>query len=298
MYSCFKTRRTLRRPSIARLIRDPAIVIVIVILLASSALSQSDSERLGMSANELAGRVVTNELKFQAEDHGHWMYRLQKEESGKKQVLQILETSSGSLSRLISVGGRPLDPKQQQKEYLRMQRLVSHPDEQRNLKQASKKKAEQGARLFMILPDVFVFSYAGRQADLVTLTFRPNPNFQPPSLEARVFHDMQGEMTVDIKQERLAALSGHLMEDVKFGGGLLGHLDKGGKFEVRQTEVAPGEWEMNILCVDMKGKALLFKTVSVQQTETHSDFNRVPDDLTLTEAAGILYKQTVVADNR
>jgi hypothetical protein len=298
MYSCFKTRRTLKWPSIARLIRDPAIVIVIVILFASSVLPQSDSERLGMSANELARRVVTNELKFQAEDHGHWMYRLQKEENGKKQVLQILETNSGSLTRLISVGGRPLDARQQQKEYLRMQRLVSHPDEQRNLKQASNQKAEQGARLFRILPDVFVFSYAGRQADLVTLTFRPNPNFQPPSLEARVFHDMQGEMTVDIKQERLAALNGQLMEDVKFGGGLLGHLDKGGKFEVRQTEVAPGEWEMTILCVDMKGKALLFKTVSVQQTENHSDFNRVPDDLTLAEAAGILYRQIVVADNR
>ena len=141
-------------------------------------------------------------------------------------------------------------------------------------------------------------SYASRQADLVTLTFRPNPNFQPPSLEARVFHDMQGEMTVDIKQERLVALNGHLMEDVKFGGGLLGHLDKGGKFEVRQTEVAPGHWEMTALRVDMKGKALLFKTIGVQQAETHSDFSRVPDDLTLAEAAGILDKQIVVADNR
>jgi hypothetical protein len=242
--------------------------------------------------------VVTNELKFQAEDHGHWMYRLEKEESGKKQVLQILETNNGSLSRLLSVDGRPLDTKQQQKENQRLHKLVSHPDEQRKLQQASNKKAEQGTRLFKILPDVFVFSYAGRQGDRLTLTFRPNPSFQPPSLEARVFHDMQGEMTVDIKQERLAALNGHLMEDVKFGGGLLGHLDKGGKFEVRQTEVAPGEWEMTILCVDMKGKALLFKTVSVQQTENHSDFNRVPDDLTLAEAAGILNKQIVVADNR
>jgi hypothetical protein len=271
---------------------------VTIILLGLNALPQSDSERLGMSANELARRVVTNELKFQAGDHGHWMYQLQKEENGKKQVLQILETNSGSLTRLISVGDRPLDARQQQKEYLRVQRLVSHPEEQRNLKQASNKKAEQGARLFRMLPDVFVFSYAGRQQDLVTLTFRPNPNFQPPSLEARVFHDMQGEMTVDIKQDRLAALSGHLMEDVKFGGGLLGHLDKGGKFEVRQTEVAPSEWEMTILCVDMKGKALVFKTVSVQQTETHSNFNRVPDDMTLAEAAGILNKQIVVANNR
>ena len=298
MYSWFKRRRTLPRPSIARLMRSPAIVIVTVILLGSSVLPQSGSESLVMSANELARRVVTNELKFQAEDHGHWMYRLQKEENGKKQVLQILETNSGSLTRLISVGGRALDARQQQKEYLRTQRLVSHPDEQRNLKLASNKKAEQGARLFRILPDVFVFSYAGRQADLVTLTFRPNPNFQPPSLEARVLHYMQGEMMVDIKQERLAALSGQLMEDVKFGGGLLGHLDKGGKFEVSQTEVAPGQWEMTTQCVDMKGKALLFKTIGVKETEIHSDFKRVPDDLTLAEAAGILNKQIVVAENR
>jgi hypothetical protein len=34
-------------------------------------------------------------------------------------------------------------------------------------------------------------------------------------------------------------LTVNLMEDVKFGGGLLGHLNKGGYFEVRQAEVGP-----------------------------------------------------------
>src|ERR1700731_2409615 len=105
-----------------------------------------------------------------------------------------------------------------------------------------------------MLPDAFVFNYAGRAGDLIELSFRPNPNFQPPSLEARVFHDMEGELWVDVKQERLAAINGHLMEDVKFGGGLLGHLEKGGHFEVRQAEVAPGHWDMTFMAVDMKGK--------------------------------------------
>jgi hypothetical protein len=226
------------------------------------------------------------------------MYRLEKEVSGRKEVEEILETNNGSLSRLLSIDGRPLDYKQQQEENQRIQRLVSHPDEQRKLQQASNQKAEQGAHLFSILPDVFVFVYAGRQGDLVTLTFRPNPDFQPASVEARVFHGMQGEMTVDTKQERLAALNGYLMEDVKFGGGLLGHLDKGSKFEVRQAEVAPGHWELTVLGVDMKGKALLFKTIGVRETENHSDFHLVPDDLTLAEAAGLLNGQIVEADNR
>jgi hypothetical protein len=41
-----------------------------------------------------------------------------------------------------------------------------------------------------------------------------------------------------------------------------------------------------------------FQTIGVHETENHSDFQRVPDDLTLAEAAGILNRQTVVADNR
>ena len=149
---------------------------------------------------------------------------------------------------VLSVASSPLtaahfDAKQQKKENQCIQSLVSNPGEQRKLQQASNKKAEQGERLFKILSDVFVFDYAGREGDLVKLTFRPNSDFQPPSLEARVFHSMQGEMTVDTKQERLAAIKGHLMEDVKFGGGLLGHLDKGAalKSDSRKLHLVTGK---------------------------------------------------------
>jgi hypothetical protein len=297
MQMWLKPCRAQSLPSLVKLIHRRAAVAVIVTLLGSNALSQSDST-LGMPADVLVRKVVANELKSQGEDHSHWIYRLEREEAGRKQVEEIVESNDGSLSQLLSVDGHPADAKQREKENQRIQRLVSHPDEQRKLQQASKKKEEQGVRLFNILPDVFVFSYAGRQGDLVTLTFSPNPRFQPPSLEARVFHGMQGEMTIDIKQDRLAEINGHLMEDVRFGGGLLGHLDKGGKFEFRQAEVAPGHWEMNVLSVDMKGKALLFTTIAVHETEKHSDFHRVADDLTLAEAAGILNRQIVVAANR
>jgi hypothetical protein len=36
----------------------------------------------------------------------------------------------------------------------------------------------------------------------------------------------------------------------------------------------------------------------VQEAENHSDFHRVPGNLTLAEAAGLLNGQIVVADNR
>jgi hypothetical protein len=42
----------------------------------------------------------------------------------------------------------------------------------------------------------------------------------------------------------------------------------------------------------MKGKALFFKTISVQQDETHSHFQQLPDNMTLAEAADLLVKDT------
>jgi hypothetical protein len=294
MPTSYKTCCTVSSPLAVRIVRRLAALVLSIILLAPNALSQSGSLKVEMPAVDLARKVVTHELRVQNEEQSHWMYRLEKAESGRKQIQKILETKNGSLSQLLSIDGHPLDAGQRRKEIERIQRLVTHPDEQRKLQQASNKKTEQGARLFRMLPDVFVFSYASRQGDLVTLNFTPNPTFQPPSLEARVFHGMEGEMTVDTKQERLVALNGHLIDDVKFGFGVLGNLDRGSTFEIGQTQVIPGHWEMTALHVNMKGKALLFKTIGVQVTENHCDCHRVPDDLTLEEAADILGQQTVM----
>jgi hypothetical protein len=267
-----------------------------IILLGVPASPQSvPSSRV--SANDLARRVITNELKFQ-DDHTNWMYRLEKEQYGKKQVKEIIETREGSLSRLLSINDRPLTTKQQGEEDQRVRELMTSRGAQQKLRRALDAETLQGRRLFKMLPDAFLFSYAGGDENLVKLSFRPNPSFHPPSLEARVFHDMEGEMWVDCKQERLAAFDGHLTQAVKFGFGLLGHLDKGGHFEVRQAEVVPGHWDMTTLSLEMTGKALVFATVDVQKKEKHWDFHRVSDDLTLTQAADILNQPIVVADNR
>jgi hypothetical protein len=131
MNSRVKTYPVLSREPLMRLGRSTATVLVSVILLGPATLPQSDSESRGISANELGRKVVSNELKSQDEDHGYWMYRLEKRESDKEQVQEIVQTKYGSLSRLVSINGRLLDTKQRQKENQRIQRLVSNPDEQR-----------------------------------------------------------------------------------------------------------------------------------------------------------------------
>lgn len=66
-------------------------------------------------------------------------------------------------------------------------------------------------------------------------------------------------MLVDPRQNRLAEIDGRLVTEVKFWGGLLGHLDKGGTFTVKQEDVGGGHWQMVELNVQMSGRALLFQ---------------------------------------
>jgi len=298
MHSCFQTCDGVASLLAVRLIHRPTVLRVIVTIILLGVLAHPQSAlNSPASANDLVRRVINNELTFQ-DDHTNWMYRLEKEQYGKKQVEEIVETKDGSLSRLLSVNGLPLTPKQQMEEDERGRELMSSRSAQQKLRRSLDAETLQGRRLFKMLPDAFVFSYAGSDGNLVKLSFRPTPSFHAPSLEARVFHDMEGEMWIDCKQERLAGFDGHLTQAVKFGFGVLGHLDKGGHFEVRQAEVVPGHWDMTTLSLEMTGRALLFASIGVQKKENRQDFHRVPDDLTLTQAADILNRSLVVADNR
>jgi hypothetical protein len=271
---------------------------LIALLPITAALSQSASAGPPVSANELVRAVVANELKPQDGSHDRWMYRVEGEEQGTKKTKEVVQTGLGSLDRLVAVNGQPLNTEEERDERERLGNLVRNPAEQQRLEQTKKKDAEQCKAFFKMLPDALTFVYASRDADLIKLSYWPNPGFQPPSREARVFHSMEGEMWVNETQRRLVSIRGQLIADVKFAGGFLGHLEKGGNFSVEQRELLPGQWDLTFMEVDMKGKALFFKTIAVQEKEYRSHFRTVPDGLTLAEAADMLTKQVFVAANR
>jgi hypothetical protein len=54
-------------------------------------------------------------------------------------------------------------------------------------------------------------------------------------------------------------------------------------------------WEVTDIAVNMRGKALLFKTISVQQKEVHRNFERVGDDLNMSDAAALLLQKSLIA---
>ena len=269
-----------------------------ILLLISSIASAQSRADAQISPVNLVKAVIRTELNTSGASDIRWKYRLDKEVDGKRETREVIETKFGSLDRLIAIANAPLSNVQERSEAERILTLAHNPAEQQKLEQGRRKETDQCNRFLQMIPDAFIFEYAGESRGLIKLTFKPNPRFQPPSREGKVLHEMAGEIWVDAKQQHLVSINGQLINEVKFAGGLLGHLEKGGEFMLRRTEIVPGHWEMTELAVNMKGKALLFKTIAVQQKELHRNFERVPEDLSLSDAAQLLCKQTLIAARR
>ena len=241
-----------------------------------------------MSADELVRQVVANETQLVDSDHSHWMYRQHHVEDGKDTLKECVDTDQGALCRLIAEGGHPLSQSEQAKEKERLAELVKNPERQRKLQEARKKDGDQALKMLKMLPNAFRYEYAGTEGDLVKLRFVPNPQFTPPDRESRVFHAMVGFMWVDRDAKRLVELSGKLTRDVDFGFGLLGHLYRGGTFQVKRADVGDGHWETTLLDVKIRGKALFFKTINADQRETTDNFAKAPGKLTMAEGMKML----------
>ena len=256
--------------------------------LAASALMVNAGDDQKFDTHRLVREVVANELKAQKEDQSLWQYREIKSQDGKTQLLKVVETKQGDLQRVLAVNGQPLAPGPEKNEEARIQHLVNDREAFQKLRRKQQQDCEETVRFLRMLDEAFIYQDAGKDGALRKLDFRPNPAFHPPSHEGEVFHHMDGSIWLDTQQKRLARMSGRLTSEVKFGWGVLGHLDKGGTFIVEQREVAQGHWELTRLDVNMNGKALFFKTVEVKQIVENSDFRPVPAEVTLEQAAQIL----------
>jgi hypothetical protein len=67
---------------------------------------------------------------------------------------------------------------------------------------------------------------------------------------------------------------------VSFGWGIVGHLNKGGIYEIAQTQLSPGKWRITMLDVDLKGKTFLINSFRFKRKEINSRFHPVTSDMT------------------
>lgn len=259
-----------------RLSRIRALAIAQLLLGAFALIGAASAQQT--PPRELVRAAIQNQMNDDAHSH-LFSWKERKYRGRSTQVEYLVNTPKGIVSRIVLIDSKPLNPQQRQAEDERVRKVLD-PAQMRRKQKEQQQDEERTRKMLSVLPDAFDFVYLGSDTapnghTLVRLKFSPSPSFNPPSRESSVFTGMSGEMVVDETARRLAKIDGTLFKDVNFGWGILGRLYKGGRFYIEQSEVTPSHWEIAKMVLHFDGKALLFKSIHIDENEADWDFQPV-----------------------
>jgi len=264
------------------------IVRLLAILILLMPLTAAGQAGVAPGDGALVKRALENEVRGAGDAEHPMRYRLRKSSPRLTSTKQIFETKDGAVARLLTVNDAPLNAADEQREQARLALLLSDPSKQRHRKQAEDDDSARALKVLRALPGAFLYRYAGTiegpGGQVEKFTFTPNPKFDPPDLETQVLTQMTGEISIDVARERVAKLEGHLQQDVDFGWGILGRLNKGGWIVIEQADVGDHQWRIVHFGMSMTGR-VVFKTKVFDTTEDESQFVSLP--------RGIGYKQAI-----
>ena len=270
-------------------------------LLATPSFSAAKQEPSSGNPAQLVSRAVQNEIAANGPSGTHFMFRNQRKTPHINQTKLIVETREATAGLLVEVDGHPLTQQQRQAEAARLQNYIQNPEDLNRKSKQEKEDAEHTIRIVKALPSAFLYERDGTQQgsagvgspgdELVRLKFHPNPDYEPPSRVEQVLTGMTGHLLIDTRQNRIAEIDGALEKEVGFGWGILGHLDRGGRFLVQQADVGNHQWEITHMELAFTGKILWVKKLNVRSNDVFSDFRVVAPDLTFSQGVALLEKE-------
>ena len=273
----------------------------LVMLLTATPASIAENDAAAVPPAQLVRRAVQNEMDANSGPGVHFMFTDRKKTAHLSQTRLIVETREATAGMTVAQDDRPLTPQELKAEEARLENYVRNPEELNKKRKQEKEDAERTQRILRALPDAFLYEpdgtergsdAVGRAGDeLVRLKFRPDPSYVPPTRVEQVLTGMSGHLLIDAEEDRVAEIDGTLQKEVGFGWGILGHLDRGGRFLVQQADVSDHHWEVTRMELTFTGKILFFKKLNIRSSDWFSDFHEVSSDLTFAQGVELLKKK-------
>jgi hypothetical protein len=175
-------------------------VVLLGLLVAGAVRAQS---------SDAARRIVNTMLAHEgdpAEHRNKYMY-LSEERSertgGHLWKERVAETSMGKLRLLLAEDGKPVSAERMAAEKARLSDIVAHPDAFQRHEQGMKNDEVHAEEMLALLHKAFLFDEPRAEGADVRIGFRPDPAYQPKSVEERVLHGMSGSILVNERAMQL-----------------------------------------------------------------------------------------------
>lgn len=270
-------------------VRRPFAAILATLFLSLSALPLA-AQTSQPEALQAIRAAVDSEMQANHTDKSIWTYQDRDDVPGKAATYTTIETRHGTLRRMTALDGQPLTADATQAEIERIDRYIHDPSAQAKARKNGAHDDAQATELLTMLPQAFIWTKASESPEFLTLSFQPNPSFDPPNMEGRIMGMMTGQVLIARDGNRIRTLKGRLTQNVNIGFGLV-RMYKGGTFDIERRQVGGGHWQITETHVHIGGHALFFKSIGTQEDEVKTNWKPSTDN-TLEEAAHALDANT------
>ena len=201
---------------------------------------------------------------------------------------RVVETSKGKLRLLLAEDGKPLGSERVQAERAKLDAIAADPAAFEKAEATSKNDEVHARQMLDSLPKGFLLEHVSLAGNVWRVDYRPKPDYSPSTMEEHVLHGMSGWFTIDARDMRLVHIEGKLAQDVTMGLGLI-NIRAGSSFASDRAD-EDGRWRTVRVQTDIRGRALLFKTISRNSDVTRSEFHYLDQTTTVPQAVALLEK--------
>jgi hypothetical protein len=228
--------------------------------------------------------VAANQAVFKSAPEFNYKERDRTSKDGSR-TYQVTMIEGTPYQRLIAVNGKPLSAsrtaeEQKKQDQAAAQRRSESRDARRDRIEKYQKERRRDNAMMEQLTKAFNFTFVGqhkaRGFNVYVLKATPRPGYQPPNMQTQVLPGMQGELWVDQKTFNWVKVTAHVIHPVSIEG-FLAEVEPGTQFELEESPVGGGMWQVTHFSMKSNAKILHLFTHASEADETYFDHQRIRD---------------------
>jgi len=195
------------------------------------------------------------------------------------------------VDRTVARDGKPLTPKEAQKESDRIDKEVAKAKQHREKLAAEGKPTDaRGDDLLTVsrILELGTFSNPRRVSlngrPTIVLDYTGNPNAKTRNETEKVFRDLVGTAWIDEQDHILVRGQGHFLHDFKVGGGLVLNIHQGFSFDFTATHITANIWLPATIDAQGSARLLLFESINGRVHLVTSDYRKFRSKSTIIDS--------------
>ena len=192
--------------------------------------------------------------------------------------------------RLIERDGKPLPPREAEKERERIDKLErkwgreSEAERQRYLAKEEEERRE-AREFFREIPNAYTFRLAGEERlngrDAWVIDAEPRSDFRPRVSRAKLLSKFRGRLWIDKRDYQWVKAECETIDTVSFGW-FLARLNRGARLSFEQLRINDEIWLPRRMWIRMDARLGLLKAFRRDMELINSDFRKFQSDSTVT----------------